>query len=337
MEVKELIVYLGLIFNSKGTNKDMLDDRIKNSRICMVSAFSTCCDVTLGRYMISSLLLMYQSVFLQILLYASQVWTNLTKEDLQRLKVTQLQFLKRMMKVPTSTSNTLVLLELGVLPVENEIHSRKLVFLHHILTRETDDPDDPVFRMYIEQQNYHMEKNWTNECNNLRMIYDISESDEDIKVMSKDMWKGRVKKIITQRAMTNLNDNVQTLSKGSEYPATTDLRPKKYLLQMEYKSAITLFTIRVKTFDIKVWRKFKYSDTLCRLCEEHEETYEHVWTCPALGPPLEVMDPYSEENVTMKTIIQRFMLFKERCNEKDEKADNPPPTTNGQSEMEDEQ
>jgi hypothetical protein len=283
--------------------------------------------------MISSLLLMYQSVFLQILLYASQVWTNLNREDLQRLKVTQLQFLKRIMKVPTSTSNTLVLLELGILPVESEIHYRKLVFLHHILTREADDPDDPVFRMYVEQQNYNMEKNWTNECYNLRRVYDISESDDDIKIMTKETWKGKVKKIVIQRAMINLNKDVKTLSKGSEYPATTELEPKKYLLQMEYKSAITLFTIRVKTFNIKVWRKFKYSDTLCRLCNHHEETYEHVWACPALGPPHEVMDPYSEENVTMNTVIQRFMLFKERCDEKDEADD--PPNSNEEREMDD--
>ena len=136
MKVKHLIVYLGLVFNSKGTNKDMIDNRIQSARTCMVSAFSTCCDVTLGRYMISSLLLMYQSVFLQILLYASQVWTNLTGENLKCLKVVQLQFLKRIMKTPSSTSNSLVLLELGVLPVENEIHYRKLVFLHHIYTNQ---------------------------------------------------------------------------------------------------------------------------------------------------------------------------------------------------------
>ena len=126
----------------------------------------------------------------------------------------------------------------------------------------------------------------------------------------------------TQRAIFNLNENTKTLSKGSEYPLSKELKPRKYLLQMEYQSALILFSIRLKTFDIKVWRKFKYSDTECRLCNTAEETYKHVWVCPALGPPhSKMMDPYSEEEEVMNLVVKRFMFFKQQCDEKEDEVE----------------
>ena len=52
-----------------------------------------------------------------------------------------------------------------------------------------------------------------------------------------------------------------------------------------------------------------------------------------LGPPHVFMDPYSEEEDIMNAVVKRFTLFKERCDEKEEAADDSP-NTNGEMEME---
>ena len=49
------------------------------------------------------------------------------------------------MGVAKSTCNAFIYLELGVLPIEYEIHKRQLMFLYRILNL---DDDDPVYRMY---------------------------------------------------------------------------------------------------------------------------------------------------------------------------------------------
>ena len=94
----------------------------------------------MGVYTIQTLLLLYQSVFLAVVLYNAQAWSRLSPSNINQLQVVQMSYLKRMMHAPTSTSNTITLLETGVTPIENEIHIKQLTFLHHILTLEDDDP-----------------------------------------------------------------------------------------------------------------------------------------------------------------------------------------------------
>ena len=163
---------------------------------------SLCNDVTLGLYALHSLLLIYKSVFIPTILYSSQAWTNITNEDLHKLKTVQLKYLKRTPQVPNSACNCIVYLELGVLPIEYEIHIRKLVFLHHIVNTVE---EDPVKKVYHEQRKYEQEGNWANESVNLREKYEVTESDEEIKVKSKEEWKTQVKRQVKKRALTDLN------------------------------------------------------------------------------------------------------------------------------------
>lgn len=48
MEYSEKIRYLGDIFNSRGNNKDLIQDRIQKGRRCLVNTISECRAVTCG-------------------------------------------------------------------------------------------------------------------------------------------------------------------------------------------------------------------------------------------------------------------------------------------------
>ena len=89
---------------------------------------SLCKETSFGKDQIFSMMVMYQSVFLPRLIYNCESW-NLTHEDISNLQGTQLNFLRRVMKVPKSTPTAALFLELGVLPIQYEIEKRQLVFL----------------------------------------------------------------------------------------------------------------------------------------------------------------------------------------------------------------
>ena len=188
--------YLGDEFNDVGTNKHLVEERVKKGKACIVSAISMCNEVTMGIYAVQTLLLLYSGLlFLQVLLYNSRSWCNLSKQDLNSLRIIQMKYLKRIFHAPSSTSNVIVLLETGTLPIEQEIHKRQLNFLHHILTLEN---TDPVKLTYQEQLKYPYEKNWGNEIKELRINYGIIDSDEEITHYSKDSWKTKVKTLLKQ-------------------------------------------------------------------------------------------------------------------------------------------
>ena len=116
---------------------------------------SLCTDVTLGFHGVETLLLLYGSLFVQVVLFNAQAWSNLTQTDLKALQTIQLKYLKRMLHAPSSTSNAITFLETGVLPMSYKIHVRQLTFLHHIVTLSD---NDPVKFTYQQQLLYNAPK-----------------------------------------------------------------------------------------------------------------------------------------------------------------------------------
>ena len=66
--------------------------------------------------------------------------SNLSKNDIKSLQVSQLSYLRCVMEVPKSTPVAVLYLELGILQVKYEIEIKQLLFLKRILDKEADDP-----------------------------------------------------------------------------------------------------------------------------------------------------------------------------------------------------
>lgn len=75
--------YLGDIFNEKGNNIDLLEDRIKKGNACLVNAISMCSDL-MGVKAIQTVVLSYKTTSIPTLLYNCQSWTNLTKGEINK-------------------------------------------------------------------------------------------------------------------------------------------------------------------------------------------------------------------------------------------------------------
>ena len=155
----EKFLYLGDVINAKGNNSDLINDRISRGKAMVIKAMSIC-DISMGCYTIEILMVLYQSMFLSVVLFNCQAWTKLTSQNIQKLKAIQLKYIKRSLQVPDSTTGVICYMEMGVLPIEYEIDIRRLTFLHHIIQLEE---NDPVKLVYKQQAKYINEENWHNE------------------------------------------------------------------------------------------------------------------------------------------------------------------------------
>ena len=140
LEEVSKIQYVGEGFNHKGNNNDLVEDRVAKGIKCIRSCVAEACDITLGVHAIESLLVMYKSVFLHTVLYNCGSWCNLTQINKDSLSGVQMKFLRRMLHIPSSTPCSTIFRELGVIPIVNELESRQLFYLHHILSLDQDDP-----------------------------------------------------------------------------------------------------------------------------------------------------------------------------------------------------
>lgn len=275
MDVCKKVKYLGDIFNSKGNNNDLINDRVEKGTKCMISSMSLCSEITLGVHLIQTHIMMYKTMYLPVVLFNSSCWCNLTRENFASLATSQLKFLKRILHTPSSTANSITHLELGIIPMEFEIHKRQLQFLHHILTLQD---DDPVKLTYEQQSRFEYECNWYNEVKCLRDKYSFTVTDNEIKEMSKEKWKSTIHDKIYEYVLEYLNHDNSQKSKTSHLPAHMNIKRQEYFEFLQPSDARLFFAIRSGTFDIKTLRNYNYDegDNLCRLCVKEDETVDHI-------------------------------------------------------------
>ena len=160
------------------------------------------------------MLQLYESIFLSTVLFKCQSWTNLTNitdTHIESLQTLQMKYLKQTMYVPYSTPNKGTLLELGILPVYDVINCRKLLFLHRILNLKE---DDPVLKLYEEQNKLPFEKNWANEVSRLREHYNIMLRDSEIKQIKKEKWRTLIKEKAVAKTFHELKDKLELKTKA---------------------------------------------------------------------------------------------------------------------------
>ena len=273
MKQLEEITYLGDKFNSKGNNVSLVKDRVDKGESVIVNVFALTNECITGNFLVETVLLLYDSVFLPVLIFNSQAWDSLSKEDIDNITTIQLKYLKKTLEVASSTSNTLVFLELGILPVKYEINIKQLTFIHHILKLEE---NDPVKLVYREQVKYRHEKNWGNEIVTLLLKFKLPQDETEITNMEYSKWKEIVKTNVKRFALKELNEEKEKQSKSKSLPSYQSLKRQDYFNTLSTEHARILFKVRCKILDIKVFNAWKYSDCVCRRCNDGIEDVNHI-------------------------------------------------------------
>ena len=275
--------YLGDIFSDSGTNKDLIEDRVKKGKTTTISIMAMCTTITLGLYRIRITLLLYEVVYLAAVLFNSQAWSNITITEYNQLQTSQLKFLKRTMQVPSSTPNAFTYLELGVIPIRYKIHKRQLNFLHHIIHLPS---SDPVHKLHLQQKLLPYEKNWTNNVFVLLQKYELDY--DSIKDVSKEAWKETVEEAITTVAFQELIQQCSEKTKTFRLKYECFQR-QKYITTFPADLACLLFRIRGKVINCRDNHHSSHQSIICRLCGVTVETQEHIANCPKVRGDREVI------------------------------------------------
>ena len=314
IQVVSFTKYLGDIISANGNNDNLIQDRVKKGKSITISALSLCNDMTLGYHYIESALLLYRTIFLASVLFNSQTWTNITKTQIMQLRTVQLKYLKRTLQAPNSTPNAFTYLELGVLPIEYEIHRRQLMFLHHIHTLP---PDDPVQKIFNQQKLLSYEKNWWNGVAELLKKYDLTNADYDS--ICKDKWKSMVDANIIEFAFQQLKDECSGMTKTYQLKYDS-FECQHYLTSYPSNIASLIYKIRGRVLNCRDNHHTSNPITTCRLCNVHIETQNHTINCEKLFPndaaiSLQTyMSPSFEENLNQLHEIQRrYKVFQDEC------------------------
>lgn len=304
---------LGDMVSDERSNKILIEFKTSKGKAALVSLLALCNETTFGIHYISLGLLLYNSMFMLSLLFNSEVWTRLSKTDINNLQLIQLKTLKRVTHMPNSTTNCFMFLELGILPVIYEIHKRKLMFLYHIQSLAE---HDPVKKVYYQQKKLPFERNWTTEVDEIISKYNIRV--DDITEISRNVWRNRVLSEILPKAFEDLQleNSAKSKTKHLNYES---LRPQNYVSKLPGYLATFLMKIRSRTLTCRTNHCSSSSsdDKQCRLCHQAEENQEHVVNCYAVNKDdewLTLNEYYSTVNgnidqTKLKIILDRYNNF----------------------------
>ena len=202
--------YLGDVISKSGKNAKNIEARAKKGLGIMKQILSILEELCFGKHFFTVFKILRESLFLNSILLNSEVWYNMKKTDIEELEKVDNILLKKVLEVPSSTPTAILHLELGTVPIRFILKTRRLMFLHYVLQ---EDENSLLYKFLMAQIETPKEGDWwlsvLQDINDLKLEVTLHE----IKNMTKETFKTRVKLAASQDALKWLNSQKLKLNK----------------------------------------------------------------------------------------------------------------------------
>ena len=128
--------YLGNWLNKKGNMGRQIEEIEKKVEGMIIEIMRVSKEDELGKLSTDARLLIYERTAVPSLINNLECWTRMGKKDLERLEKLQGRMLKRLLKVPESTSTRGVLKETGICPIEMKIAYQRLMLYQNLIASD---------------------------------------------------------------------------------------------------------------------------------------------------------------------------------------------------------
>ena len=265
--------YLGQWYNEKGdhsTSIEKIEEKV-GFYIQQVKHYGN--EFKIGHYALPTRLKIYTSVVIPTAFHNMETWSRVSKKELERLESIQSRIVRAICGQIKSTPYFGLLAEIGMWPVEQQLHYRKILLYHNIRTSR----EDRLVKEIIEDQVKSPWKGcWIEGLNEICMMYDLGT--EEIVKWSKQKCKQEVK----ERIQSRLQERLDSLRAEKTKLRFIKTYGKKEYLESGFRSSITLIKARLNMVEAKWNFKGNYGkDLKCALCKQ-EDTTEHILECNSL-------------------------------------------------------
>ena len=315
MEEKDEEKYLGDIISTDGRNIKNVKARVAKGKGIVSRILTILEGIPLGEFYFEIAMVLRNALLVSSMLCNSECWYNVTKAELDLLETIDVQFLRRILKVPKSTPKEMLYLDLGCVPFRQIIQKRRILFLHYILN---ESQDSLMYRFLQCQLLNRKKRDWITQA--LTDIQDLKLDLklEDVKTMKKSKLKKMLNFAVKEKAFIELENKKKSHTKVMNIKHAK-LEIQRYLkankMKLSQEEAITIFKMRSRVSNVKVNFRGKYESFQCDVCEEEvEETQEHLIKCKEINKKKKIIgkmplyEKLFESNVeNLKEIAKCFM------------------------------
>ena len=202
MEKVKNDIYLGDIISNDGTNAANIEARVAKGIGIVSQIMDMIKSVSFGSFYFEIAKTLRNSILINGMLTNCEVWYKITQSEMAQLEEVDRLLLRKVMNVASSCPIEALYLELGCIPLRYIIKSRRVNYLHHLVTRKE---TEMISKFFYTQWKYPAKKNeWTNKVREDLHDLEIDDNLEEMKKISKYSFKKLVKKKIEEEAFRKL-------------------------------------------------------------------------------------------------------------------------------------
>ena len=284
--------YLGDFISSCGKNDKNIAARIKKGYGIIKQVSSILEEVCFGKYFFTVAKILRDSLFINSILLNSEAWYSLSKSNIEDLEKLDNILLRKFLEAGSSVPTVMLHLELGTLPIRFILITRRLMFLHYILQ---EDEQSLMNKFLIAQIEETKEGDWWLTVKDNMEELNLELSLHEIKLMSKNSFKMKVKKSAEQQAFKWLNKKKAELKKVKSI-SHVQFKMEKYLSSpiLSVDQTKFLFHLRTKMLFLRTNYRNMQKDDYCPLCANNEEkeldNQQHLLQCKMLCSVSDIQD-----------------------------------------------
>ena len=201
--------YLGDQISCSGKIKATIEDRAAKGYGIVTEILAILDEIPLGSYRLDMGLKLRQAKLINGILFSSEGWQGLGKDDLKVLEKVDESLLRALLQSHPKTPLEFLYLETGAVKISHIVSCRRLIYLQTLLLREDEELTKRILR---EQERNPSPGDYSvlvkNDCDKLGMVYD-----ENFVITKRDEYKTFIKKNIRKNAFSELQNRKQELSK----------------------------------------------------------------------------------------------------------------------------
>ena len=238
-----------------------------------------------------------QAMLLNGMLYNSEAWHSLGETETKMLETIDEHLLRSLVKGHPKTPLEFLYLEAGAIPIRMIISSRRLLFHQTILKRED---NELTKRIYKEQKSNPTPGDFVELLHEDFKLMGEEQNDDVIQNTNTSIYKKQVKSKIREAAFKYLQSIKEKHSKvkNIEYQK---LKVQNYMTSPIFSNleVNTLHALRSRSTECKenYKQKYVYSNLLCPLCGDENETQQHILKCRVLLANLKTTNIIKEKPV----------------------------------------
>ena len=317
--------YLGDYIHKNGKIQETINQRKIKARGIVTDILSLLDEIPLGKHRIEVGLKLREAMFINGILFNSEVWHGVTNAQITSLEAQDNSLIRGILGAHKGTPKAFLHLETGTIPLRWVIAQRRINYLKHILSRTEDELIKKVLRAQKEKPTKgDFVKLVETDLIKLGMTYE----EVALETTTPNMLKVILKKNAKTAALGELLKDISKSTKGQKLKFN-QLEIQDYLKSDKFtrEEASMLTALRSRCVkgvrsDFKNMHKCVHCPLNCNDKDPLEDTHEHILTCTKLSNsnvPLEFIHGSTVEQSLIATSFSALMRERRRIlEEKDD-------------------